>query len=178
VKADLAASIHAGLSARAKERGEVFQDVLTRYGVERFLYRLSCTPARETLWLKGALLFDLWFGVPHRPTRDADFLEFGPSDQAPLETAVRDACVIEVPEGMAYDPESMRVREIREDARYAGLRVTYRHIEEGLLPGAARRRLRRRGHAGAGRGASSDAARRSATRHCARSHTAPPWTWQ
>lgn len=89
MKADLAASIHARLSARAKERGEVFQDVLTRYGVERFLYRLSRTPARDTLWLKGALLFNLWFDVPHRPTRDADFLGFGPSDQAALETERR-----------------------------------------------------------------------------------------
>lgn len=124
MKSDLAASIHARLSARAKERGEVFQDVLTRYGVERFLYRLSRTPARDTLWLKGALLFDLWFDVPHRPTRDADFLGFGPADQAALETTVRAACATEVPDGMAYDPKSMRVREIREDARYAGLRVT------------------------------------------------------
>lgn len=49
MKADLAASIHARLSARAKARDEVFQDVLTRYGVERFLYRLSRTPARDTL---------------------------------------------------------------------------------------------------------------------------------
>lgn len=124
MKVDLAASIHAQLSARAKERSEVFQDVLTRYGVERFLYRLSRSPARETLWLKGALLFDLWFDVPHRPTRDADFLGFGPADQAALEAAVRDACAIEVPDGMAYDPESKWIREIREDARYAGLRVT------------------------------------------------------
>ena len=56
---DLAASFYARLSARAKERGEDFQLVLTRYGLERFLYRLSLTPAREQLWLKGALLLDL-----------------------------------------------------------------------------------------------------------------------
>jgi len=30
------------------------------------------------------LLFDLWFEVPHRPTRDADFLGFGPQDAAVL----------------------------------------------------------------------------------------------
>lgn len=124
MRADLAASIHARLSARAKERGEVFQEVLTRYGVERFLYRLSRTPARDTLWLKGALLFDLWFDVPHRPTRDADFRGFGPADQDELESVVRDACAIEVLDGMIYKPASMRVREIREDTRYAGLRVT------------------------------------------------------
>ena len=124
MKADLAASIHARLSARAKARGEIFQDVLTRYGIERFLYRLSRTPARDTLWLKGALLFDLWFDVPHRPTRDADFLGFGTADQTTLKSVVREACVIDVPDGMSYEPASMRVREIREDARYTGLRVT------------------------------------------------------
>lgn len=126
MKPDLAASIHARLSARAKARGEIFQDVLTRYGIERFLYRLSRTSARDTLWLKGALLFDLWFDVPHRPTRDADFLGFGSADQAALESVVRDACAVDVPDGMTYEPASMRVREIREDARYAGLRVTLR----------------------------------------------------
>lgn len=124
MKTDLAASIHARLSACAKVRGEIFQEVLTRYGIERFLYRLSLTPARDTLWLKGALLFDLWFDVPHRPTRDADFLGFGSADQDALESVVRDACTIDVLDGMRYDPDSIRVREIREDARYAGLRVT------------------------------------------------------
>ena len=124
MKSDLAASIHARLSARAKARGDIFQDVLTRYGIERFLYRLSRTSARDTLWLKGALLFDLWFDVPHRPTRDADFLGFGSADRAALESVVRDACAIDVPDGMSYEPASLRVREIREDARYTGLRVT------------------------------------------------------
>ena len=42
---DLAASFCARLSARGKERGEDFQQVLTRYGVERFLYRLFLIPA-------------------------------------------------------------------------------------------------------------------------------------
>ena len=122
--ADLAASIYARLSARAKQRGEVFQEVLTRYGVERFLYRLSLTPAREKLWLKGALLFGLWFDVTHRPTRDADFLGFGPADATALTSVIRDICVVEVADGMAYDPASVKVREIREEARYGGLRVT------------------------------------------------------
>ena len=121
---DLAASFYARLSARAKEYGEDFQEVLTRFGVERFLYRLSLTPAREKLWLKGALLFDLWFDVAHRPTRDADFLGFGPVDATALTSMIRDACAVEVADGMAYDPASIKVREIREEARYGGLRVT------------------------------------------------------
>lgn len=121
---DLAASLYARLSARAKERGEEFQQVLTRYGVERFLYRLSLTPAREKLWLKGALLFDLWFDVAHRPTRDADFLGFGSADAAALTSVIRNTCTVEAADGMVYDPASLKVREIREEARYGGLRVT------------------------------------------------------
>jgi hypothetical protein len=47
VTKDLAASIHARLLNRAKERGEDFNLILTRYALERFLYRLSLAPARE-----------------------------------------------------------------------------------------------------------------------------------
>jgi len=59
VTARRAASIYARLLTRAKERGEEFEAALTRYATERFLYRLSMAPARDALWLKGALLFDL-----------------------------------------------------------------------------------------------------------------------
>jgi predicted nucleotidyltransferase component of viral defense system len=123
VSADLAASIHARLLNRAKARGEDFNLILTRYALERFLYRLSRVPAREAYWLKGAMLFDLWFDVPHRPTRDADFLGFGPMDIEALAGTIREICGVAVDDGMAYDPGSIVVEEIREDARYGGLRV-------------------------------------------------------
>lgn len=120
---NLVASIHARLLNRAKARGEDLNLILTRYALERFLYRLSLAPAREIYWLKGAMLFDLWFDVPHRPTRDADFLGFGPIDSEALAGTVREICDIAVDDGMVYDPESITVEEIREDARYGGLRV-------------------------------------------------------
>jgi hypothetical protein len=118
-----AASIHARLLVKARERGEEFEAVLNRYGIERFLYRLSMAPVRDTLWLKGALLFDLWFDVPHRPTRDADFLGFGPPDAATLEAALREACAIAAEDGMTFDSNSIRIAAIREEARYGGVRV-------------------------------------------------------
>jgi len=118
-----AASIHARLLNRAKVRGEDFNLILTRYAIERFLYRLSLVPAREAYWLKGALLFDLWFDVPHRPTRDADFLGFGPADTEALASTIREICGIAADDGMVFDPASIVIEEIREDARYGGLRV-------------------------------------------------------
>ncbi|HEY4721199.1 MAG TPA: nucleotidyl transferase AbiEii/AbiGii toxin family protein, partial [Anaerolineae bacterium] len=72
---------------------------------------------------KGALLFDLWFDVPHRPTRDADFLGFGPADTEALASTIREICGVAVDDGMEFDPASIAVEEIREDARYGGLRV-------------------------------------------------------
>lgn len=121
----LSASIHARLLNRAKARSEDFNLTLTRYTLERFLYRLSLVPAREAYWLKGAMLFDMWFDVPHRPTRDADFLGFGPMDIEALTDTIREICGVTEGEGdgMAFDPDSIRIEEIREDARYGGLRV-------------------------------------------------------
>jgi len=118
-----AASIHARLLARARERGEEFNLVLARYAIERFLYRLSVSPAREWFCLKGALLFELWFGVPHRPTRDADFLGFKAADAAKLTATMQEICTVAVDDGMVFDSSSITVEEIREDARYGGLRV-------------------------------------------------------
>lgn len=69
-----AASIHARLLNLARKTGDDFNLVLSRYALERWLYRLSISESREYLWLKGAMLFALWFDAPHRPTRDADFL--------------------------------------------------------------------------------------------------------
>jgi len=79
---------------------------------------------QDRLVLKGALLFDLWFDVPHRPTRDADFLGLGAIDETSLQAVLREACAIPVEDGMIFDADSIRIGQIREEARYGGLRAT------------------------------------------------------
>ena len=123
MSANLAASIHARLLNRAKSRQEEFNLTLARYAVERFLYRLSTLPAGNNFCLKGALLFDLWFAVPHRPTHDADLLGFGSSDAEALTKTVREACGVQADDGMLFDATTVKVEEIREEARYDGLRA-------------------------------------------------------
>lgn len=125
MKADLAASVRARLLNLAKERGEDYNLVLNRFATERYLYRLSLTPHRERFWLKGALLFDLWFGAPHRPTRDADFLGFGPEDPRILEAAVKEVCAVAVEDGIQFDISTIQIEPIREDDRYGGLRARF-----------------------------------------------------
>ncbi|MCG5513630.1 nucleotidyl transferase AbiEii/AbiGii toxin family protein [Ectothiorhodospira shaposhnikovii] len=75
---NIAASVRARLLNRARETRQDFNLVLTRYALERLLYRLSVSPHADQFLLKGALLFDLWFDIPHRPTRDARWRPMGP----------------------------------------------------------------------------------------------------
>lgn len=118
-----AASIRARLLARAKDRGEDFSLILNRYAIERFLYRLSISSARDAFVLKGAMLFDLWFDVPHRATRDADFLGFGAEDADVLRKTLEGICGIEADDGLEFDAGSIGVESIREQANYGGLRA-------------------------------------------------------
>lgn len=69
---NLAASVRQRLFNRALERHEDFGLVLTKYGLERFLYRLAHSQYRDQFVLKGAPLFELWTHHPYRPTRDLD----------------------------------------------------------------------------------------------------------
>ena len=57
--------------------------------------------------LKGALLFSLWYDEPHRPTRDADLLGFGPADGDILVANFRKIVAIRMDDGVAFDPESV-----------------------------------------------------------------------
>ena len=52
-KTNLAASIRARLSQLARDRHEDFQFVLTRYAIERLLYRLSKSRHEPSFVLKG-----------------------------------------------------------------------------------------------------------------------------
>ncbi|CAN7677246.1 nucleotidyl transferase AbiEii/AbiGii toxin family protein [Variovorax paradoxus] len=120
---NLAASVRARLKQRADATRQDFNLTLTRYGLERLLYRLSVSPHAANYLLKGALLFSLWYDQPHRPTRDADLLGFGPDDVDTAVSAFREICQIEVDDGIAFDAASVRGSVIRKEAGYGGVRI-------------------------------------------------------
>lgn len=117
------ASIRQRLLDRARRQGEDFQFLLDRFAVERLLYRLSISEYRDQFLLKGAMLFALWFDQPHRPTRDADFLGFGSPDPGRLADMARELCAMKCDDGLHFDPGSIAVEPIREEASYEGLRL-------------------------------------------------------
>lgn len=116
-------SVRARLLQRARQHGEDYNQLLTRYALERWLYRLSVSDQRAGFVLKGALLFSLWFDEPHRPTRDADFLGFGAADVGLLRERLQAICRMPCDDGMRFDADSVQVAPIRKQARYDGLRA-------------------------------------------------------
>ena len=116
-------SVRARLLSIAQERGQPFEGLLTRYVLERLLYRLSTTTHRERFILKGAMLMATWFTIPFRPTRDIDFLGYGdPAPTAMLDT-FHDICNIKVDDGVIFESNALTVDRIREELDYGGLRL-------------------------------------------------------
>jgi hypothetical protein len=121
---DVAASVHARLLNRARQRGEDFQLVLHRYAAERFLYRLGRCGQRERYVLKGAMLFALWGSSLYRPTRDLDFTGYGSSEPADVLASFGAICRCPVEDdGILFDTSSLAAEPIREGAEYDGIRV-------------------------------------------------------
>jgi predicted nucleotidyltransferase component of viral defense system len=118
-----AASIRARLLNAAKAQGVDFNQVLVRFALERILYRLSQSQHADRFVLKGALLFTLWYDMPHRATRDADLLGFGASDLASVAETFRNIAAVAVEDGIRFDPASVTAEEIRKEASYRGVRV-------------------------------------------------------
>lgn len=128
---NVGASVRARLLKRAKDSGSDYGLILTKYALERTLYRLSVSPWRDAFLLKGALLFDLWFDQPHRPTRDIDLLGFGSSEVDDVAAVFRNVCALACDDGITFDATTVRATEIRKEASYAGVRVTLLGILDG-----------------------------------------------
>jgi predicted nucleotidyltransferase component of viral defense system len=121
--ADLSASVRQRLLNLATERKEDFGLVLTRYGLERFLYRLSVSPHRDSFVLKGALLLQLWTSETYRPTRDLDLLGRGVANTG-YRKIFSEVCSQKVEDdGLTFLPDTIRVDRIRDDETYEGVRV-------------------------------------------------------
>jgi hypothetical protein len=137
VTRNLAASVRQRLLNHAHAEGRSFDLVLTRYGVERLLYRLSISPHRNDFVLKGAMLFQAWTEAPTRPTRDVDLLGRGEESSSHLARVFREICALapEVEDGLVFDSASVRGAEIREKQEYGGVRLTLMaHLAGARIP--------------------------------------------
>ena len=122
---NLVASVQDRLLAHARRSRDEPQLVLMRYGLERLMYRLSRSDQAAEFVVKGAMLFLVWTGEPHRATKDLDLLALKSGTVERLRKTFHDLCLLSVEDdGLTWMPESVRAVEIRENAVYEGVRVT------------------------------------------------------
>ncbi len=132
---NLAASVRQRLLTLARVQGEDFHLVLTRYAIERVLYRLSTSAHGKGFVLKGAMLFRLWIDQPHRPTRDLDLLGKGDSSLDAVALVFREVCGMQVEDdGLIFELDSVKTERIKEDQEYEGVRVGCRtHLGQARI---------------------------------------------
>jgi hypothetical protein len=123
---NLAASVQARLQNHARTANRPFQELLQYYAMERFLYRLSTTSHRARFVLKGALMLHVWDAPLARATKDLDFLGRLDNSLENLERVVQEVCTADVePDGMVFDPATVKTERIKEDADYEGVRIRF-----------------------------------------------------
>ena len=120
---DIGASVRSRLLKLARDKGQPFDLVITRYALERLLYRLSRSAYRDRFALKGAMLITTWFADPHRPTRDLDLLGFGDSAEESILDVFREVCGMPTDDGITFEVDNLRIERIREELEYGGLRL-------------------------------------------------------
>jgi predicted nucleotidyltransferase component of viral defense system len=120
---NIAASVRARLLNLARETGQPFDVLLTRFVHERLLYRLSRSPHADRFVLKGAMLLTTWLPETARGTRDLDLLGFGDSSEQRVLGIFREVLEIAADDGVDFDPDALQVSLIREELEYGGVRL-------------------------------------------------------
>ena len=121
-----AASVKERLKNRAVASGKTMQEVLTAYGLERTVYRLSVSDYVERFTLKGGIfLYALFDGEFARATRDIDLLAGNiPNDEDCMRKVFKDIFSIECDDAIRYDMATLEVKSITEFKKYHGVNIS------------------------------------------------------
>ena len=133
---NVAASVRQRLLNLRDKTGEDFNALLTQFAIERFLYRLSRSSLSDRFVLKGAMLFRVWSGCLHRPTKDVDLLAFGEATTTGVTAMIHQIIATAVDDdGILFDADSVRAEEIRENQEYGGIRATFTAtLDKAVIP--------------------------------------------
>lgn len=126
-----AMQLKALINNRAKAAGVSPQLMLQNYMLERLIDRISRSPWRDSIIVKGGMLIGSLIGVDRRTTKDLDATIRGFSLTHEKAWEVFGAiCSIDVEDDLAF--ELLRVEDIREVDEYPGIRVFLRARYEPL----------------------------------------------
>lgn len=121
-KAARAQEIRRMLEAERKKfvRYQDMQRLLSRYALERFLYRLGASPHAGKFVLKGALLLAIYLPDEYRSTRDGDLLAHGRYTRQSLLGMLQTICAIKQDDGLTFRPGKIDARDAGTTREYPG----------------------------------------------------------
>jgi predicted nucleotidyltransferase component of viral defense system len=123
---NVAASVSQRLLNIARQTNRPFNELVQYYALERWLYRLARSDYRNRFVLKGALMLLVWKTPVTRPTRDIDLLGRMSNDLESIRGFAADVSKTPVEDdGIVFDPSSVAVERIAEDAEYEGVRAKF-----------------------------------------------------
>ena len=109
----------------AKRENIRYQQLVTRYFQERFLFRLSQSEFRDHFVLKGGALLYAYEKFAARPTLDIDF--FGDrinNDKEDIKSAFRLICKVAYEaDGVRFLTDTLTTEEITTEKEYPGIRI-------------------------------------------------------
>ena len=130
-------SVKARLKNYAKMNSLTFQEVLTYYGIERAIYRVSISDYANRFILKGGIfLYAIFDGKYSRATTDIDFLGRRVSNSRDeLEAIFKSILSQDLDDALIFDIDSINVEEISELKEYHGLRIsTTAYLDRTRIP--------------------------------------------
>ena len=121
-----AISVKDRLKNQAVASGKTMQEVLTVYGLERTVYRLSISEYVSQFTLKGGIfLYALFEGEFVRATRDIDLLARNmPDNRDDMKRVFENIFSIKCDDALVYDLSRLEVIDITEFKEYHGVHVS------------------------------------------------------
>lgn len=120
------ASVKDRLNNKSKATGKTMQELLTAYGLERAIYRLSVSKYKENFTLKGGIfLYAIFDGDYSRTTTDIDLLAQRISnDTEEMKRVFADVFSIVADDPLRFDLDTLAVKSITEFKKYHGVNVS------------------------------------------------------
>lgn len=121
-----AVSVKDRLKNQAIASGKTFQEMLTAYGLERTVYRLSLSEYIERFTLKGGIfLYALFDGEFARATSDIDLLARNmPNNVEEMKKVFENIFSIPCDDALKFKLDTLEVKDITEFKKYHGVNVS------------------------------------------------------
>jgi predicted nucleotidyltransferase component of viral defense system len=121
---NIAVSVRNRLLNISNESNRDYNAILRQYFQERFLYRISISPYRSQLILKGAFLLMTQSISKFRPTKDIDFLSLSvSSDVKECVFIIKEIVKINTKDGVEFFADKIEGKKIKENADFDGVRI-------------------------------------------------------